>query len=58
MSYNNNNTMEETITLNQLIKRLFVYRAEHPETGKMKIYAGSLSLTGEVEKKDEFLALK
>lgn len=50
--------MEETITLNQLIKRLFVYRAEHPESGQMKIYAGSLSLTGEVEKKDEFLALK
>jgi hypothetical protein len=40
---------EESITLNQLIKRLYIFRAEHAQSGSMKITCNNINLLGMVE---------
>lgn len=50
--------MEDIITLNQLIKRLYNYRAEHTDSGRKKITFKGDVLKGLVAEIDDNLTLE
>ena len=40
---------KDTLPINQLIKRLYIFRAEHAHSGSMKITCNNINLLGMVE---------
>lgn len=54
--------MNETITLNQLIKRLYNYRAEHADSGRKRVYVeeiylGKVLIEGAISEEGDLLVL-